>query len=153
MIEKKHRAINFDLNTKALKEYYPSHNWRKAYKDIDKFLAANGIVHRQWSGYITSEPISNIKLIAILKKKSAEYPWLKHCATHFDVTDVGKHHDMLDTLKNPSIGKLISRSEQDRPRRSIKSRLEDAKVRADAHNAQLRERNPVREPRRYAPER
>lgn len=32
------KAINFDLDTKKLKEYYPSKHWRKAYGDLKKFF-------------------------------------------------------------------------------------------------------------------
>lgn len=36
MLDEEHcrKAINFDLDTKALQQCYPSSNWRKAYEDI-----------------------------------------------------------------------------------------------------------------------
>lgn len=50
------KAINFDLDSKALQKIYQSDNpfiYLKAYKQINKFFTDNGFVHRQWSGYIS----------------------------------------------------------------------------------------------------
>ena len=53
------KAINFDLDTKVLKEIYcKSKNpleYLKAYKEIKGFMKENGFSHRQWSGYISKE--------------------------------------------------------------------------------------------------
>lgn len=32
------KGINFDLNTQALKEYYPKGDWHNAYADVRDFL-------------------------------------------------------------------------------------------------------------------
>ena len=36
------RAINFDLDTKALKEFYPGKDYRAAYGEIKNFMENNG---------------------------------------------------------------------------------------------------------------
>ena len=36
------KGINFDLNTQALKEYYPKGDWHNAYADVRDFFEANG---------------------------------------------------------------------------------------------------------------
>lgn len=153
MSDKCYKALNFDLDTNSLKRYYPNSNYRQAYRDIKKFLIQNGFEHRQWSGYKSIEPLSDYYIIHLTSKIKKTFPWLSKCVNRFDVTDIGKQYDMAKIIKSTHTKEPLSRSEQNKPRRSIKSRLEDAKVRADAHNAQLRERNPVLEPKRYAPER
>ena len=39
------KGINFDLNTQALKEYYPKGDWHNAYADVRDFFEANGFEH------------------------------------------------------------------------------------------------------------
>lgn len=153
MSDKCYKALNFDLDTNSLKRYYPGSNYRQAYRDIKKFLIQNGFEHRQWSGYKSIEPLSDYDVMRITKTAKKHFSWLSKCVNRFDFTDVGNCYNMAEIIRQGVIDKPISRNEQDRPRCSIKSRLEDAKVRADAHNNQLRERNPARELKRYAPER
>ena len=37
------KGINFDLNTQALKEYYPKGDWHNAYADVRDFFEANTV--------------------------------------------------------------------------------------------------------------
>lgn len=50
------KAINFDLYDALLKKYYPSKNYKKGWTDIRKFLNQNSFKHRQYSGYVLSNP-------------------------------------------------------------------------------------------------
>ena len=45
------KAINFDLDTNALKINYGGSNYREAYIDIETFMEHNGFEHRQWGIY------------------------------------------------------------------------------------------------------
>jgi len=65
---KKYRSINFDLDTKKLKEHYPNKNYTNAYEDIKKFLIKNDFEHRQGSGYISEKELSNFEISSILKE-------------------------------------------------------------------------------------
>lgn len=103
MLDKYHKAINFDLDTKALKMYYPGKHWRKAYKDIGDFLKENGFSHRQWSGYHSKKLLSDTEVIAITKTLNKTYPWLSKCINHFDVTNIGKTYDMLKYLSGNDV--------------------------------------------------
>ena len=47
------KAINFDLDTHRLEEWYPTPNWRNAYMDIRNYMQEHGFEHRQGSGYIS----------------------------------------------------------------------------------------------------
>ena len=56
------KGINFDLNTQALKEYYPKGDWHNAYADVRDFFEANGFEHIQGSGYHSVEDRKSTRL-------------------------------------------------------------------------------------------
>lgn len=93
-----YKAINFDLDTKKLKEYYPKRNWLKAYSDIKAFMKSNNFTHRQWSGYRSIEPLSDTQILVLIKKLKQTFPWISQCVRHFDVTNIGKTFDMYPLL-------------------------------------------------------
>ena len=93
MEKKTFKAINFDLDTKALKEYYPKSR-RNAYREIGKFLKDNGFSHRQWSGYISNIKMDFLEISKLNEKLWSKFPWLEQCANKFDVTDIGKSFDL-----------------------------------------------------------
>ena len=91
------KAINFDLDTKVMKEQglYP-----KGYKLLKKSLKELGFKHRQGSGYVSndkldSESINNI-IVSVLKENS----WIVDCAKKVDVTDISRQHDLIDIIKD-----------------------------------------------------
>lgn len=94
------KAINFDLDTKALQQYYPSSNWRKAYDDIKEFLLANGFKHRQGSGYYSVQKIYKFELAAIIRDLSIQFKWLKQCTKQFDITNIGAQYSALKLISN-----------------------------------------------------
>lgn len=93
MEKKTFKAIYFDLDTKALKKYYPK-NRRNAYREIENFLKDNGFSHRQWSGYISNIKMSSMDITTLNRKLWKKFPWLEQCANKFDVTDIGKSFDL-----------------------------------------------------------
>ncbi len=98
MNDKTTKAVNFDLDTKALKIYYPGKHYRQAYRDIRKFMLDNGFTHRQWSGYNSKDKLSNLDVQRFATKLSKSFPWLKKCVNRFDVTDIGEQHDLTYIL-------------------------------------------------------
>ena len=77
------KAINFDLDTKKLNIYYGK-NIRNAYREIGKFLENNGFKHRQWSGYVSINKMSNFDIVNLNIKMWKKFPWLIQCARRFD---------------------------------------------------------------------
>ena len=73
------KGINFDLNTQALKEYYPKGDWHNAYADVRDFFEANGFEHIQGSGYHSVEAMSEAKAMAVIYQMTKEFPWLNYC--------------------------------------------------------------------------
>lgn len=93
------KAINFDLDTKALKEFYPGKDYRAAYGEIKNFMENIGFEHRQWSGYISIKALDQKEIARNVKKIAQKFPWLSQCVNRFDVTNIGKTCDMIDTIK------------------------------------------------------
>lgn len=104
------KAINFDLSTKRLKEYYPGKSYRKAYKDIKSFLCNNGFTHRQWSGYVSDSKMSDYQVQKLTQRLVKEYSWLKKCVNKFDVTDIGEQHDLTHLITGNSKTRLKSKN-------------------------------------------
>lgn len=96
------KALNFDLDTKALKKYYGKKNYRQAYTDIKSFMENEGFKHRQWSGYVSRDKIAVTDMNMLIKKMKITFPWLKKCVKRFDVTDIGKQHDLTYIITGKS---------------------------------------------------
>ena len=94
------KAINFDLDTNALKEIYPGKDYKQAYRDIKSFMLKNGFEHRQWSGYLSIKPMSMSEVSQITLDLSRKFAWLKDCVNRFDVTNVGKSFDFTELINN-----------------------------------------------------
>lgn len=92
------KAFNFDLDTHKLKEFYPTRHWRNAYKEIGNFIKNENFIHRQGSGYVSNEKLSLNDVDFIIVKMCKSMPWLKKCVNHFDVTDIGRQHDLTHLI-------------------------------------------------------
>ena len=103
------KAINFDLNNNLLKQYYPSKNYKKALKDIKKYLENNDFIHRQYSGYVSKIGISMAEVGNIIGKMSRKWTWLNKCVMKFDVTIVGDEYSFISRIKQES--KVTSKDE------------------------------------------
>lgn len=102
MNKKRLIAINFDLDTKKLKDVYVSltgKKYNRAYYDIKSFMKKNGFSHRQGSGYISKEPMTEMTATLAVKKMGNLMPWLKECTKKIDLTIVGNQFDLTDVLK------------------------------------------------------
>lgn len=110
MERRQHKALNFDLDTNALKQYYPSPHYRQAYRDISRFLQANGFEHRQWSGYRSMQAMSDAEITLLVTRLNARFSWLSKCINRFDVTNIGKNYDLsalfTDSSRVPEIEPL-----------------------------------------------
>ena len=99
MNSKKRYALNFDLDTNKLKEFYPKANWRQAYDDIAKYFKKINFTHRQGSGYLSKELLYDADIVKIAHDLSHKFKWLALCVNKFDVTEVGQTHDITDIIK------------------------------------------------------
>jgi len=101
------KSLNFDLDTKKLKEHYSNKNYTNAYEDIRKFLSENGFEHRQGSGYISKETMSIKEVTIVIEDLNSNCPWLYPCCKTLDYYDVGKEHSGLEILENLNKDKTL----------------------------------------------
>ena len=93
------KAFNFDLDIHKLEEYYPKDNYRKAYYDLSVFMKCHDFLHRQGSGYISKQKMASKDIYTLIEELSQQFSWMEHCVRKFDVTNVGRQHDLTDLFK------------------------------------------------------
>jgi len=91
------KQITFDLSQEALSKNYPRPKlsinplyYKKAYRDISRFMKAEGFEHRQYSVYCSKEPLTDRQLFMLTAKMAKQMPWLYSCVNEIDVTDIGE---------------------------------------------------------------
>ncbi len=99
------KALNFDLDTHQLIEYYPGKDYHHAYEDLRKFFEQHGFSHRQGSGYLSNDKLDSSDVYDLLDMINQEMTWMKKCVHIIDVTNVGKQYGLAELLKteNPEI--------------------------------------------------
>jgi len=100
------KSLNFDLDTKKLKEHYQNKNYTEAYNDIKKFLIKNGFEHRQGSGYISQKEMTDYKVVKIIEKLGYKYNWLSNCCKSFYYSDIKEEYDALKIIKKDKTIKI-----------------------------------------------
>ena len=115
MSELKRKVINFDLDTKALKENYKKGDWHNAYNDIKYFMEKNGFKHRQGSSYESINPMSKKQITSFVQKMATELSWLAKCLDNrnFDVTDIGNQYSVKNLILQTDKQNNLLKFEQD----------------------------------------
>lgn len=88
------KVIGFDLDTIALRTYYPYANWRKAYEDIKSYMIKKNFIWQQGSIYISQNPINNREAKLIVKDLICKNPWLNLCMRDCILADITKKHNL-----------------------------------------------------------
>jgi virulence-associated protein VapD len=100
-VQKRFKAINFDLDTKKLKEAFGENRYRRGYSLIQRFMTKNGFVHHQYSGYISKSAMSYGDIyILVLDTMLTAHAWMIDCVNKFDATNVTSQSDMLNAIQN-----------------------------------------------------
>lgn len=94
------KAINFDLKVSELKAHFGEKNYQRGYYEIGKFMYKNGFEHRQGSGYVSSDAISEVTIHRLALKLRQSLPWIRNCVKVIDVTDIGNQYDITELIKN-----------------------------------------------------
>lgn len=76
---KKLKSIAFDLDTKALQEYYDKGDWHNAYNDIAMFLGEYDFIHIQGSVYDSTTKFSDAGLGRVVERMCKELTWFPQC--------------------------------------------------------------------------
>ena len=91
-MRKQRKQIAFDLDTEALKKYYPANSWNNAYYDIKKFMVGNGFIWIQGSVYVSERTMTSTEVTYILNNLIKKHDWLNVCMRDCRETDIGKQH-------------------------------------------------------------
>lgn len=94
------KQISFDLSQDALKRYYPhketgqdSQFFKRAYKDIRRFMEANGFERRQYSVYVSLQQRTSLDVALLAQRMGETLPWLRLCVKDITVTNIGARHN------------------------------------------------------------
>lgn len=94
--EAKHlKALYFDLRVNDLRKYYSSTNPNGAYRKIHNFLLKHNFSHEQYSGYHSRYKTTDLEIFDLIHEMSREFLWLDKSLNHFEVTNIGANHDLM----------------------------------------------------------
>lgn len=101
------KQITFDLSQDALRQYYPRKEtgrdpqfFKRAYKDIQRFMDANGFERRQYSVYVSTAELATLDVVLLTQKMAEQLPWLRHCVREITATNIGGRHSLLGLLRS-----------------------------------------------------
>ena len=104
------KQISFDLSQDALKRYYPhketgqdSQFFKRAYKDIRRFMEANGFERRQYSVYVSLQQRTSLDVALLAQRMGEALPWLRLCVKDITVTNIGARHGLLGLLRSDAL--------------------------------------------------
>ena len=98
-VEKHIKCINFDLDTKQLLKIFPN-GTREPYTLIKKFFEDRGFEHRQYSGYISKEPLSKYQIHGVIEELAKTFTWLRTCMQEFDISNAPDKISVKDQIVN-----------------------------------------------------
>lgn len=106
--------MNFDLDTKKLLKHFPN-GTSKPYELIKKFLELKGFEHRQYSGYVSKEPLEEYQVDSIAQELGKNFTWLKDCIQKFDISNAVENMSLKEqieynALKQEKINNLAEKS-------------------------------------------
>ena len=93
---RRYKALYFDLRIKDLETYYSRSNPKGAYGRISRFLASHQFSHAQYSGYHSQYKTTDLEIFDLIREMSETFPWLQFCVNHFEVTNIGTNHDLME---------------------------------------------------------
>ena len=104
------KQISFDLSQDALKRYYPhketgqdSQFFKRAYKDIRRFMEANGFERRQYYVYVSLQQRTSLDVALLAQRMGEALPWLRLCVKDITVTNIGARHSLLGLLRSDAL--------------------------------------------------
>ena len=86
------KQIAFDLDTNALKIFYPTERWQGAYDVIKSHMKKYGFEWRQGSVYHSKSAMNDSVATAAIADLVDENQWLNVCMRDCVVTDIGREY-------------------------------------------------------------
>ena len=100
------KQITFDLSEEKLKQNYPRSKFslslnyhKKAWTDINRFMSKNGFEHRQYSVYVSKEPMTQSSVNMLILAMVKQMPWLSKSLNAFDITNIGYQHSLMAVIE------------------------------------------------------
>jgi len=105
-MESSRKQITFDLKQDSLKQFYPRKGtnrdpqfFKRAYKDIQRFMDANGFDRRQHSVYVSRTELTTLDIVVLTKQMAEHFPWLGQCTKEITATNIGAQYSLLGLLR------------------------------------------------------
>lgn len=106
-MSKRYRAINFDIDTKAMQKEIGSKT--KGYRMLKSSMKILGFEHRQGSGYVSKNGLDTQEIYNVIDKLVKIQPWLTKCINKFDTTIVSKQsYDYAGVIREMGNEKKIN---------------------------------------------
>lgn len=100
---KHYKALYFDMRIQALKEWYPKKNHLGAYKNMKRYLLKHGFRHEQWSGYHSTQKMTDLEIFELVEDMASELQWFSKCVNHFAATNVESNYNLIEILEDVEI--------------------------------------------------
>ena len=101
------KEITFDLSQEALRKHYPRKEtaqdpqfFKRAYKDIRRFMEANGFERRQYSVYVSRSELTALDVAVFTQRMAEQRPWLRLCVKEITAANIGARHSLLGLLRD-----------------------------------------------------
>mgnify|MGYP001027692052 FL=1 len=101
------KEITFDLSQEALRKHYPRKEtaqdpqfFKRAYKDIRRFMDANGFDRRQYSVYVSRSELTALDVAVLTPRMAEQLPWLRLCVKEITAANIGARHSLLGLLRD-----------------------------------------------------
>ena len=101
------KEITFDLSQEALRQHYPRKEtaqdpqfFKRAYKDIRRFMEANGFERRQYSVYVSRSELTALDVAVFTQRMAEQLPWLRLCVKEITAANIGARHSLLGLLRD-----------------------------------------------------
>ena len=101
------KEITFDLSQEALRQHYPRKEtgrdpqfFKRAYKDIQRFMETNGFERRQYSVYVSRTALTALDVAVLVQQMAEQLPWLRRCVKEITATNIGARHSLLGLLRS-----------------------------------------------------
>ncbi|WP_300821099.1 VapD family protein [uncultured Oscillibacter sp.] len=101
------KEITFDLSQEALRQHYPRKEtaqdpqfFKRAYKDIRRFMDANGFDRRQYSVYVSRSELTALDVAVLTQRMAEQLPWLRLCVKEITAANIGARHSLLGLLRD-----------------------------------------------------
>ena len=100
-----YKAINFDLDTRLLRQYYK--RYQQAYADLLRFFIKRNFSHRQGSGYVSNDKLTSADIVDVIGDLRKEFEWSGTCIKKIDVTNVGVQYDLTELLASDDMQDVL----------------------------------------------